>query len=69
MTMDQAAVFLAASILVCVGVCVITCGILIVNNLFVNFWKPVTWFKYLDVRYPSHLQQDPPMFEEKKDKK
>jgi hypothetical protein len=68
MTMDQAAVFLAASILICMGGCVIACGILIVNNLFANFWKPVTWLRYLDVRYPAQFQE-PGMFKETKDTK
>jgi hypothetical protein len=68
MTMDQAAVFLAASILICMGLCIITCGILIVNNLFATYWKSVKWFRYLDVRYPAQFQ-DPELYKEAKDKK
>ncbi len=44
MSMDQAAVFLASSILVILAAIIIVAGILIVNNLLNKFWKPVKVF-------------------------
>jgi hypothetical protein len=46
MEMDKFAVFFAGSILVTLGMIVITSGIILVNNLIHKYWKPVTWFKY-----------------------
>ena len=43
MDMDQAATFLAASILTVLGFIVICIGIVIINNIFSKYWKPVTW--------------------------
>jgi hypothetical protein len=42
--MDQAAVFLAGSILTALGFIVVVCAVVIVNNLIHNFWKPVRIF-------------------------
>ena len=44
MDMDQAAVFLAGSILTMLGFIVVVGGVVIINNLLSNFWKPVTIF-------------------------
>lgn len=46
MSMEQAAFLLAGSILLMLGILVIVAGILIINNLFSKFWKPVTLTKY-----------------------
>ena len=46
MEMDKLAVFFAGSILVTLGMVVIACGIIVINNLIHQYWKPVTWFKY-----------------------
>jgi len=43
MDMDQAAVFLAGSILTVIGFLVIIGGVLIVNNLIAKYWKPWGW--------------------------
>ena len=43
MTIEQAGNFLIGSILVGIGFCVITIAILVINNLFHKYWKPVTW--------------------------
>ncbi len=43
MDMDQAAVFLAGSILTVIGFLVIIGGILIVNNLVAKYWKSWGW--------------------------
>jgi hypothetical protein len=44
MDMDQAAVFLAGSILTALGFVIIIAAIIAVNNLLYKFWKPVKIF-------------------------
>jgi hypothetical protein len=44
MDMDQAAVFLAGSILTALGFIVIIAAVVVVNNLLHNYWKPVRIF-------------------------
>ena len=44
MDMDQAAVFLAGSILTALGFLVIIAAIIVVNNLLHKYWKPVKIF-------------------------
>ena len=41
MDMDQAAVFLAGSILTMLGFIVVVAGIIAINNLIHKYWKPV----------------------------
>jgi hypothetical protein len=48
MDMDQAAVFLAGSILTMLGFIVVAAGIIVINNLLHKFWKPVTWMRLQD---------------------
>lgn len=43
MDMDQAAVFLAGSVLTVLGFLVILGGILIANNLIAKYWKSWGW--------------------------
>lgn len=43
MDMDQAAVFLAGSILTSIGFIVIIGAIIVVNNMIAKFWKPLGW--------------------------
>ena len=42
--MDQAAVFLAGSILTMLGFIVVIAGVIAINNLLHKFWKPVRVF-------------------------
>jgi len=42
--MDQAAVWLAGSILTVLGFVVIIVGVVFINNILHKFWKPVTLF-------------------------
>lgn len=58
MDMDQAAVWLAGSILTVMGFVVIIIGILIVNNLLHKYWKPVKLFTY-----DSWFVVNPPMID------
>jgi len=46
MDMDQAAVFLAGSILTMMGFIVITIGIIVINNLISKYWKRLDWFNF-----------------------
>jgi hypothetical protein len=59
--MESAAIFMSASILMTIGIVVIVMGIIIVNNLFDRYWKPVKMFKY---EYkPVYYRQDEPASE------
>jgi len=42
--MDQAAIFLAGSILTILGFVVIAIGVIVINNIASKYWKPVTIF-------------------------
>lgn len=44
MDMDQAAVFLAGSILTALGFIVVIAAVVIINNLLHKYWKPVRIF-------------------------
>ena len=46
MTMDQAAVFLAGSVLTVLGFLIILAGIIIANNLVAKYWKSWGWTLY-----------------------
>jgi hypothetical protein len=59
MNIDQAASFLTSSILFGFGVVCLTVTILIVNNLFSKYWKPVVFTKYL---FPATFSDNPPRF-------
>ena len=41
MDMNQAAVFLAGSILTTLGFIVVIAGVIVVNNILHKYWKPV----------------------------
>jgi hypothetical protein len=44
MDMDQAAVFLAGSVLIMMGVIVIVAAAVAVNNIIHRYWKPIKIF-------------------------
>jgi len=44
MDMDQAAVWLAGSILTVLGFVIIVIGIVVINNIIHKYWKPVALF-------------------------
>jgi len=61
MSMESAAIFMSASILITIGTVVIVMGIIIINNLFDRYWKPIKMFKY---EYkPVYYRQDEPVAE------
>lgn len=43
MDMDQAAVFLAGSILTGLGFIAIIASLVVVNNIIAKYWKPIKW--------------------------
>ena len=47
MTVDSAATFFVSSLLIGFGAIVISVIILILNNLFSAFWKPIKWNVYI----------------------
>jgi hypothetical protein len=59
MDIDQASVFLAGSILTCLGFVVITIAILTVNNLVAKFWKPIKLLRFEDIPHPIYQAQEP----------
>jgi len=59
MDMDQAAVFLAGSILTMVGLIVIVAGAVVINNVIHKYWKSFGW-KFI----PTALDQPPMRFAE-----
>ena len=72
MDMDQAAVFLAGSILTMLGFVVVIAGIIVINNILHKFWKPVTLWKYDPAPHrfaePHELEQEkiPPVLDKAK---
>jgi hypothetical protein len=44
MNMDQAAVWLAGSILTMLGFIIIVAGVVVINNIIHRYWKPMNWF-------------------------
>jgi hypothetical protein len=61
MDMDQAAVFLAGSILMAIGFLVILGAVLIANNLVAKFWKSWGWKltpAYWDQPAPTFMTQE-----------
>ena len=47
MNIEQSAMFLASSILVGLGTIVLIIMVLVINNLFSKFWKPVDMSKHI----------------------
>ena len=46
MDMDQAAVFLAGSILTALGFIVVFIAVVIINNILSKYWKPVKLWRF-----------------------
>jgi len=64
MDMDQAAVFLAGTILTAMGFIVVLVAIVIANNIIHRWWKPLGWsFSWITApsRFatPEELEQSP----------
>lgn len=72
MTVEQASIFLAGSILTCAGFVIIAIAIVFINNLFAKYWKPFTFGLFPTTG--RFLTEDeaariPPSFEEPKKQK
>ena len=50
MDIEAGSIFLTMSILMTLGFVIIGLGVVFLNNVFVKYWKPMTWFKF--VEYP-----------------
>jgi len=59
MDMDQAAVFLAGSILTMIGFIVLVAGVVVINNIIHKYWKSFGW-----KLFPVYLDQPNPRFAE-----
>ena len=59
MNIEQAAMFLSSAILTGFGTISISIVILVVNNLFSKYWKPVVFSKYI---FGGLLGSEPPRF-------
>jgi hypothetical protein len=57
MDMNQAAIFLAGSILTMLGLVVITAGIIVINNIIHKYWKPVKIWMFESYPPSVMLQQ------------
>lgn len=57
MDMSQAATFLGASILISIGIIVIAVLLLILNNLFSMFWKPVRIMRFHDPYHTTYSNE------------
>jgi len=74
MDMDQAAVFLAGSILIALGFIVIIATVVAINNLLYMYWKPVriftldSWNLNPPIRYATaeELEKNDPAMEKSK---
>lgn len=53
MNIDQSAMFLASSILVGLGTIVLIIVVLVINNLFAKFWKPIDVAKHMFPNSPA----------------
>jgi len=51
MDMDQAAVFLAGSVLTMLGMVVVVAGIVVINNIIHKYWKSLGWFKSMGLTF------------------
>jgi len=62
----MAANFLSGTILVCLGILVIAATILVLNNIFVKYWKPIRVFTFVPVNdHTGEVIQQPARTEPK----
>jgi hypothetical protein len=61
MNMDQAATFLAGSILTSIGFVIVIGAVIVINNLLSKYWKPVQiikWYEDPQVRFATQEELD-----------
>ena len=68
MDMDQAAVFLAGSILTALGFIVVFGAVIVINNILHKYWKPVKIFSAdsWNINPPQFIQTAPTLDKETK---
>ena len=73
MDIDTAANFLVGSILFGLGFCIIAIGMVVINNVFHKYWKPVriftpdSWRAFNPPDNPAlyEVEKNPPTFDKK----
>ena len=63
MDVDVAATILAGSILTMLAFIVVVIGIVVINNIFSKYWKPIQWMKMMS--HPMYIEEIPPTTEKK----
>jgi len=59
MDVDNAAGILAGSILTMLALIIVVIGIVVINNIFSRYWKPIKWVKYdIPPRFASQEELD-----------
>jgi hypothetical protein len=56
MDVDVAATILAGSILTMLSLIAVVIGIVVINNIFSKYWKPIKWMKMLD--HPMYVTRE-----------
>ena len=56
MSMDQAAMFLAGSIITGLGFIIVFIVIVIINNILHQYWKPIKWLRIMD--HPMYVSRE-----------
>jgi hypothetical protein len=56
MSMDQAAMFLAGSIITGLGFIIVFIVIVIINNILHQYWKPIKWIRIMD--HPMYVSRE-----------
>jgi hypothetical protein len=70
--MDQAAVWLAGSILTMLGFVVVVSGVIVINNIIHRFWKPMNIFtpdSWKGFHPPPVLEKEEPVLTKEQVKK
>jgi hypothetical protein len=50
--------FVINSVLICLGIIIIVCTILVVDNLIHKYWKPIKFIWYVDSTAPPQLSRE-----------
>jgi CBS domain containing-hemolysin-like protein len=56
MDVENAANILAGSILTMLSLIIIVIGIVVINNIFAKYWKPIQWMKMLT--HPMYVTRE-----------
>jgi hypothetical protein len=56
MDVDTAAEVLAGSILTMLALIIVVIGIVVINNIFHKYWKPIKWMRMMD--HPMYVSRE-----------